>query len=159
VAGVSWRLPAAVGIAVCAVAFAMNREVSLLLLPVSIGSGMLIVFGWTLIRPPTMVEQFALLLAGSLSEDERVYCRRITWVWAGFFAVNVAVSACTALFASRQVWALYNGLVAYLLMGVLFSAEFIYRHWRFRRYVGLPTDPIFRKLFPPRTGTPGDPQP
>ena len=34
-------------------------------------------------------------------------------------------------------------------MGLLFATEFVYRHWRFRRYVGLPTDPLLRRLFPP----------
>jgi hypothetical protein len=35
-------------------------------------------------------------------------------------------------------------------MGLLFAIEMFYRHWRFRRYVGLPTDVLFKKLFPPR---------
>jgi len=33
----------------------------------------------------------------------------------------------TARFASLQTWTLYNGLIAYLLMGVLFGGEWLLR--------------------------------
>jgi hypothetical protein len=36
------------------------------------------------------------------------------------------------------------------MMGLLFALELSYRSWRFRRYAGLPTDFIFKKLFPPK---------
>jgi uncharacterized membrane protein len=52
-------------------------------------------------------------------------------------------------YASLEAWTLYNGVVAYVLMGLLFSLEFLYRHWRFRRYVGTPFDSILRRIFPP----------
>ena len=156
VAAFSWRLPVMVGVVLCGVAFAMNRESSLLFLPVAINSGMLVMFGWTLIKPPTMVEQFAVMLAGSISAEERRYCRAVTWVWTMFFAVNIVVATGTALYASRQMWAIYNGLVAYVLIGLVFTVELVYRHWRFRRYIGLPTDVFFRRIFPPRPDAPSD---
>jgi uncharacterized membrane protein len=148
----SWRVPLAVGLVLCVVTLGWNHEIGLRFMPATLSCGMLLMFAWTLWRPPSLVEQFALLLAGTLSEEERRYCRTVTAVWCGFFIVNISLSAATALVASRQVWALYNGLIAYVLMGALFAGEFIYRHWRFRRYVGLPTDPLFRRLFPPRSG-------
>ena len=33
----------------------------------------------------------------------------------------------TALWASDKTWALYNGLIAYLLMGALFAGEWLVR--------------------------------
>ena len=55
-----------------------------------------------------------------------------------------------SLAASLEVWTLYTGLVSYLLIGTLFAIEFVYRHWRFRRYLGAPTDALLRRIFPPR---------
>jgi uncharacterized membrane protein len=34
----------------------------------------------------------------------------------------------TALYASFETWAFYNGLVAYVLIGCLLGGEFWYRH-------------------------------
>jgi hypothetical protein len=34
-------------------------------------------------------------------------------------------------------------------MGTLFAIEFLYRTWRFRRYVGGPLNPLLERLFPP----------
>jgi uncharacterized membrane protein len=56
-----------------------------------------------------------------------VYVRRVTQVWCGFFLLNGSVALATALWASERVWALYNGLIAYLLIGTLFAVEWLVR--------------------------------
>ncbi len=55
------------------------------------------------------------------------YTRRVTQVWCGFFVLNGGLALCTALWASDAGWALYNGLVAYVLMGLLFAGEWLVR--------------------------------
>jgi uncharacterized membrane protein len=55
------------------------------------------------------------------------YTRTVTKVWCGFFVVNAAVSLATALFASERAWALYNGGIVYVAMGVLFAVEWLVR--------------------------------
>ena len=50
--------------------------------------------------------------------------------WPMRLSANGSIAAWSALFASREVWAIYNGGVAYLLMGALFAGE-----WLFRRHV------------------------
>jgi len=85
---------------------------------------------------------------GSLTEDDSRYCRRVTLVWSAFFLVNGGIAL--ALLGTTRAWALYTGFYAYLGVGLLFSAEYAYRQWRFRRYLGAPTDVLFRRLFPPR---------
>jgi hypothetical protein len=47
------------------------------------------------------------------------------------------------------IWAFYTGFLSYILMGTLFSIEFLYRTWRFRRYVGGPLNPLLERIFPP----------
>jgi uncharacterized membrane protein len=120
---VALAIPPLLGLAV----LVTNSETLLRLYPSAISASMLIVFGVTLLRPPSMVERFARLSEPQLSPASVRYTRHVTQVWCGFFAANGAVAAYTAAFASREGWALYNGLVAYLLMGTLFAGERLVR--------------------------------
>jgi uncharacterized membrane protein len=47
-------------------------------------------------------------------------------------------------------WTVYTGLVAYVLMGLVFAVEYVYRAWRFCEYRNALTDVVLRRLFPPR---------
>ena len=120
---VALALPPLLGIAV----IATNSEMLLRLYPASISASMLILFGATLIRPPSMVERFARLEHPELSPARVRYTRHVTEIWCVFFVANGTIAAYTAAFASREVWALYNGLIAYLLMGTLFVGERLFR--------------------------------
>jgi uncharacterized membrane protein len=115
-------LPPLLGLAVVAT----NSETLLRLYPASISLSMLILFGVTLIRPPSMVERFARLEQPELSPARVRYTRHVTEIWCLFFVANGAIAAYSA-FASRETWALYNGLIAYLLMGTLFAGERLFR--------------------------------
>jgi uncharacterized membrane protein len=112
-------LPPVLGLAV----IATNSETLLRLYPASISVSMLILFGTTLLRPPTMVERFARLREPDLSPTVVRYTRHVTEVWCVFFVFNGAIAAYTALGASREAWALYNGFISYILMGTLFAGE------------------------------------
>ena len=120
---VALGLPPLLGLAV----IATNSELLLRLYPASISASMLILFGATLIQPPSMVERFARLEHPELSPERTRYTRRVTEIWCLFFVANGAIAAYTAAFASREVWALYNGLIAYVLMGSLFAGERLFR--------------------------------
>jgi uncharacterized membrane protein/3-hydroxymyristoyl/3-hydroxydecanoyl-(acyl carrier protein) dehydratase len=138
-------------VALVAVATATwNDSLSLLLAPTLINLVLLVVFGLSLLREESMVERFARLQVDHLSPEEIHYCRTVTVVWCGFFAANGALALALALMGDVETWTIYTGIIAYLLMGGLFALEFTYRHWRFRRYVGAFTDPLFRRVFPPR---------
>jgi uncharacterized membrane protein len=55
------------------------------------------------------------------------YTRKVTIAWSLFFAVNGLIAWYTAVFASFDTWALYNGAVAYVLIGLMFTAEWLIR--------------------------------
>ena len=98
-----------------------------------------------------MVAIFAQQATAMIFDEQQLrYCRQVTLVWVVFFILNGTVASLTACCAALEVWSLYNGLIAYGAMGLLFTTEQFYRHWRFRRYAGLPTDTFFKKLFPPQ---------
>jgi uncharacterized membrane protein len=76
-----------------------------------------------------MIERFARLREPELPEAGVVYTRRVTQIWCGFFVFNGGIALYVALFSPREVWALYNGLIAYLMMGVLLLGELAFRKW------------------------------
>lgn len=110
---------------------ASNRQELLLLYPAAVSLSLLLVFGRSLLHPPSMIERIARLSEPGLPAEGVRYTRRVTWAWCGFFTINAAISLAT-VFASRERWALYNGLVSYLLMGALFAVEWLFRR-RMRR--------------------------
>lgn len=94
--------------------------------PVLVSGVMLVLFGISLWHPPSMIERFARLQQPDLPAHAIPYTRKVTWVWCGFFVVNGAIASAT-VFASDQLWALYNGLVSYLLIGLLLAGEYLVR--------------------------------
>jgi uncharacterized membrane protein len=56
-----------------------------------------------------------------------MYCRRVTAAWCIFFVVNGMISLATALWGSNEVWMLYNGVISYILIGTVFTVEYIIR--------------------------------
>jgi uncharacterized membrane protein len=123
----------------------------LLALPVLVNASLLLAFARSLRSGPPLVERFARMESGDLKPEEVRYCRRLTWIWCGFFASNGAVAGALAAAGSLEAWTLYNGLIAYLAIGLLFAGERAVRAWRFRRYGGGLGDPLLRRLFPPKT--------
>lgn len=108
-------------------AIASNSVLWLQYYPVFINLVMLIVFVLSLVRPPCIVEQFARLKMPDLPEVGVSYTRKVTMVWCGFFVLNGTMALYTILDASMGFWALYNGVISYSLMGVLFVGEYFVR--------------------------------
>ena len=94
--------------------------------PVAINASMLLVFGFSLLSPPTVIERMARLQEPDLPQHAIAYTRKVTMVWCLFFILNGTIAGIT-IFASDATWALYNGLISYLLMGLLFGVEWLVR--------------------------------
>lgn len=99
----------------------------LLLNPVFMNLVFLATFAATLKKPPSMIERFARLREPDLPPEAIGYCRKVTLVWCGFFVVNGSIALWTATMASIEAWTLYNGLISYVLMGLLFAVELLVR--------------------------------
>lgn len=120
----NWLLFAAA--AATGVTLATGSVLGLKFYPVLVSAVMLAVFGYSLWRPPSMIERFARLQQADLPEQAIPYTRKVTWVWCGFFVINGAIATAT-VFASDQIWALYNGLLSYILIGLLVGGEYLLR--------------------------------
>ena len=144
-------IPAA-SVAVVALGTAIwNDPMGLLLAPTLVNVALLASFGGSLWGERPIVERFARLHVDSLSEAEVRYCRTVTKVWCVFFMANGATALYLALARNVETWALFTGFISYVLIGMLFASEYIYRHWRFRRFVGGIADPVLKWLFPPQS--------
>lgn len=125
-----WLIVLVVGILVAGLSFILNSALGLKLYPVIITGSFLAVFGYSLYAPPTIIERFARLQTSELPPEAIPYTTKVTKIWCLFFIINILVSLYTVFFTSVEIWALYNGLISYLLMGLLFIGE-----WGYRRLV------------------------
>lgn len=126
------RWSAACALLLAGFAVSANAMLPLKLYPVLVNGALLAAFGYSLVAPPSMAERFARMREPDLPQAAVAYTRRVTQVWCVFFVVNGAIALGTALWASQAVWALYTGVIAYVLMGTLFGAEYLVR-LRFKR--------------------------
>ncbi|WP_263079585.1 hypothetical protein [Endozoicomonas sp. Mp262] len=120
---------AAGGLLLSLATLGFNSSRALLFYPCLVSLAGLLAFGWTIIKPPSMIECFARLMEGDLPEQGVRYTRKVTIVWCLFFLLNGLVAFYTAMSDDQSLWALYNGFLSYILMGLLFGLEWIYRKW------------------------------
>ncbi len=111
-----------------------NSETLARLYPVAVNCALLLAFGVTLKKPPSMIERIARATGGVLNEAGVRYTRAVTVVWCAFFVGNGGIALVTALMTSRETWALYNGLVSYALAGALLVGERVVRPVFQRRF-------------------------
>lgn len=104
-----------------------NQSLPLKLYPALMNFVMLLMFASSLRFGPPVVERLARLQDPDLPAFAVRYTRQVTWVWCGFFLGNGSAALVTALWASDRIWSLYNGGVAYGLMGLLFVGEWLLR--------------------------------
>ena len=122
------RLTATIGV-VWAV-YLLRAGVWFRLYPAAMVAVALAFFALSLRRTP-LVETFARRMGETLDERGVAYCRRVTVAWTVFLLVHFAVTLAT-VFASHEVWAIYNGFLAYVLIGAMFAGEWLVRR-RVRR--------------------------
>lgn len=128
-----WRGPlAAATVGLVALALVDGR-LAALAYPVLLSLGLAVLFGRSLLFPPSVVERFARLADPGFPPEGVSYCRTVTVVWTLFLSLNGAIAAGLAVWGTPAWWTLWTGLVAYLLMGALFAGEYAVRQVVLRR--------------------------
>ncbi|BFU61701.1 hypothetical protein [Rodentibacter abscessus] len=97
--------------------------------PVIINLVMLILFASSLLSSQSLVERFARLQTPDLPPKAIRYTRKVTQVWCGFFVFNIVVTANLIWLEQYHYWAIYSGVIAYVLMGLLFIGEWVVRQY------------------------------
>lgn len=121
------RLLACVGLLLTVLSALFSAQHWLLYYPIAVSVALLGLFGWSLTQPMTLVERLARLQDPDLPPAGVRYTRTVTQVWCGFFVLNGALAAATVWYGDLALWSLYNGLVSYLLMGLLMGGEYLVR--------------------------------
>ena len=118
-------LRTAVAIAIVWAVYLLKGNIWFRLYPVLVVGAFLAAFALSLLGTP-LVERFARRMGEKLDEKGVAYYRGATVAWTVFLSAHFAVTVAT-LFASREVWAVYNGFVAYILIGAMFLGEYVVR--------------------------------
>ena len=121
-----------------------------LALPVLVNLTLLANFAASLRGPVSLVKHYARMQDPALPEGERAYCRQVTRAWCWFFAANAGVCAILAATAPVAWWALYTGVLAYILVGLGFTIEYIVRKRTFRRFGDSLPERLMARLLTPR---------
>jgi uncharacterized membrane protein len=95
--------------------------------PVVVSLAAAAAFGITLLRPPTLIERFALASGEKKTEALRIYCRRVTALWTVWLFCNAGIAAWLALSDHDAAWALWTGLLSYIVSGTIFIGEWLWR--------------------------------
>ncbi|TDV39020.1 putative membrane protein [Paraburkholderia caballeronis] len=125
---VDWAVAVTLNVASVAIVLT-NSERIMRLYPAFVNLGLLVAFCATLVKGPSMIEKFARMTYADPPAHIVRYTRRVTQLWCGFFAANGAFSAWTAFCWPASAWSLYNGAIAYALIGVLIVGEIAWRKW------------------------------
>ncbi len=118
----------AVGIVLVTLGMVFKNHGLLQFYPVAVNLCMLCVFSFSLKQPQSIIERLARLHEPDLPPSGVRYTRQVTKVWCVFFTLNASIAFYTC-FLPVKLWALYNGLISYLLIGALFGAEWLVRQW------------------------------
>ena len=108
-------------------AMLLKQQLWLKIYPVAISLTLLYFFAASLQTPKSMIERFAELKEKNISEQKKNYMRKLTLIWCGFFILNALIATYT-IFTSSKTWMLYNGLISYVMIGLLITIELLYRH-------------------------------
>ena len=121
------RTLAVAGLLFAAASWLLHETSMLLYYPVAVNTLLLLLFGYSLVSPPPIVERLARLSQPDLPPRAVRYTRCVTQVWCAFFVSNGAIAFYTCLKGDIALWTLYNGGISYLLIGLLMGVEWIVR--------------------------------
>ena len=127
------QIVAVAGMTLCIASYLLKTHQLLLFYPVVVSGVMLAVFGGSLWSSMPVVERLARLRDPVLSEQAVRYTRRVTQIWCAFFIGNGGIALVTALYGDMSLWTAWNGMISYLLMGMLMAGEWLVRQLVIKR--------------------------
>jgi len=126
-------LPLLAGLLTYSAATALSGSQRMLLFyPALVNFTMCALFAWSLRQEESILLRLVRARKVQVSEFGPAYINRLTGVWAVFFALN-GIAAIVSGYISLELWALYNGLLSYLVMAALIVGELVFRRYYKRR--------------------------
>lgn len=96
------------------------------LYPVCANLTVFLIFFTSLFSKETVIQKIAKKFEGELDEFTKNYTRKLTYVWCVFCFCNLTFSIIT-VFLPEKIWALYNGCISYIAIGLMFAVEYMVR--------------------------------
>lgn len=94
--------------------------------PVIVNFVLFCIFFGSTFSEETVIQKMAKLMEPNIKPKALEYTRRLTYIWSIFMLANFFISLAT-VFMSEKVWAIYNGFLSYMLVGVFFIIEYMVR--------------------------------
>ena len=102
-----------------------DNDLFLRLYPVCMNA--LICFSFLIsLRGKPLITVFAEKMGNKATPEMLSYTKKATVAWGVFMFINTAISFFT-LFLPLDIWTLYNGLISYILIGMMFGIEYLIR--------------------------------
>ena len=98
------------------------------LYPVCANFTMFLVFFMSSFSKETVIQKFARISegGGELHPKTKTYTKNLTYIWCIYLLIQFFASVAT-LFLSDKIWMIFNGCVSYILLGLFFAIEYIFR--------------------------------
>lgn len=101
--------------------------------PILINGSIFLFIGSSLRRNKTpVITRFALLIDGEITLKQKIYCRHVSAAWAVLMFIILIETIVLAFFFPIEIWSLFVNLINYLLILVMFLAEFMVRRIIFK---------------------------
>lgn len=123
----TWRGPLLMAVPVLLIVLLVAPDKAAKAYPVAISLAAAAAFGWSLIAPPSLIEQIARLQEPGLSEEGQAYCRKVTLVWTVWLAFNALIAGVLGWTGQDSAWAIWTGIASYGVMALLFFGEIAIR--------------------------------
>lgn len=96
--------------------------------PVTVSLSLLLLFSASLLGKTNIIQRIAEKTEQPVTGAIDIrYTRMVTMVWCVFFIVNAAISFFLAWHQIMDWWAWYNGVISYVLIGILLAGERLLR--------------------------------
>ncbi len=102
--------------------------------PILISGLMLAIFFGSLFSKQSIIERFARLKTPELPDIAVSYTRKVTQVWCAFFIINILITLFFIWQKNEELWAIYTGIISYILMGILIVGEWLVRQKVMRKH-------------------------
>lgn len=112
---------------ICIIAFMADSQRIAMYYPVCVNAVLFFIFGGSLFSQKPIITRLALLYDKELPDYAIEYTRTVTKVWVIFFMANGALAFITSQYCTVETWTLYNGFIAYILIGTLAGCEYLAR--------------------------------
>lgn len=139
--------PAAFAVLLAA-ALASGDVRCLFLVPAAVYLWLALLAAASLREPPSLIERAALFLQPRAPDFIRPYCRKVTALWCGLFAVTALAIAWLVASGEPEARRAFSSWGLWIPFGVLSALEYAVRKVWFRYYAGGALDRIWAALLP-----------